>query len=90
MFRYSYMFRENTEQSLPQSTPLTLSSSEGAEGRNRKPPSDEGGGKNRRFLTEGEKSCKISPALWENETGLSPPVNSVDSPLVRGGQGVGI
>ena len=50
-----------------------------------KPPSDEGGGpKGRRERFR----CIIIFALRENGTGLSPPVNFVDSPLVRGGQGV--
>ena len=51
----------------------------------RKPPSDEGGGpKGRRERFR----CIILSALRENGTGLSPPVNFVDSPLVRGGRGV--
>ena len=45
------------------------------------PPSDEGGGKNRRFLTEGEKNMAMHPYI------VSPPVTYGDSPLVRGGQG---
>ena len=37
---------------------------------------------------EGEKSCRIFPALRETGTGLSPPVSFADIILVRGGRGL--